>query len=49
MEDIVSENMQDFIRVMLVANPDKRPKIGEVMGIIEGWQGLEKVSMGEEA
>ena len=41
--------MKDFIRILLVPNPDKRPSIAQVLQIIDGWSQLTHLKLSDEA
>jgi len=41
--------MKDFIRILLVPNPEKRPNIAQVKQIVESWQELTHIKLSDEA
>ncbi len=41
--------MKDFIRILLVPNPDNRPTIAQVLQIIDGWSQLTHLKLSDEA
>ena len=45
----ISDKMKDFIRILLVPNPEKRPSITQVLQIIDGWSQLSHLKLSDEA
>jgi hypothetical protein len=45
----ISDKMKDFIRILLVPNPEKRPSIAQVLQIIDGWSQLSHLKLSDEA
>jgi serine/threonine protein kinase len=45
----ISDKMKDFIRILLVPNPDKRPSVAQVLQIIDGWSQLTHLKLSDEA
>jgi serine/threonine protein kinase len=45
----ISDKMKDFIRILLVPNPEKRPSIAQVLQIVDGWSQLSHLKLSDEA
>lgn len=45
----VSEKMKDFIRLMLIPNPEKRPTARIVLQLLENWSVITKIDLPEVA
>jgi AP2-associated kinase len=45
----ISEKMKDFIRLLLVPDPTKRPTITQVLRILDNWSAFEKLKLPDEA
>ena len=45
----VTDKMKDFIRLLLVPNPEERPSSKEVLSLLERWPTITSIKLSEKA